>query len=290
MTQQDRKKAAVLGVLVLALAGYWGYGLVSGWLHKKVPAATENNAGKKKAGGPPALTPPPAVDLGLLDRPREEYSSSRNMFAPVYRKPELAKPGVQKSPITAQPVLPPAPPPPPPPPPKSAKELAEDAAMADLAKFKLLGFVKSKGRMSVFLTFEGGSYVVSEGGLIAKDYYLTDVGQDSITITSKDTGTEVVLGMKPEAAAKSPPPAAAPPGGVQKKRVVPRPDQGPRTGGSAGREPAGGQPQRDYGTLDNLPPVPEPGSTSGGGVVTTGGAGRSKTPGGMRGNSLIRSK
>jgi hypothetical protein len=135
------------------------------------------------------------VDLDLLGKPKENYLASKNIFNPVYEKPSLQRRGgnargrgpgnkVTVTPLKALP---------PPPPPKTQAEIDMDNAREEMKKLKVLGFLKRKGRMDVFLSLGSENYVVAKGDNITKQYYLTDVAKDSVTVSDRKTGIAVKL-------------------------------------------------------------------------------------------------
>jgi hypothetical protein len=134
------------------------------------------------------------VDLGLLGKPKEDYQASKNIFNPVYEKPSLprrsGKAGRgQGNTVTVTPLkaLPP------PPPPKTQAEIDMENAREEMKKLKVLGFLKRKGKMDVFLSLGTENYVVAKGDNITKQYYLTDVSKDSLTVSDRKTGIAVKL-------------------------------------------------------------------------------------------------
>ena len=62
-----------------------------------------------------------------------------------------------------------------------------------MGKFKVMGFLKRKGRTDVFLSLGPENYVVAKGDNITKQYYLTDVAKDSLTVSDKKTGIAIKL-------------------------------------------------------------------------------------------------
>ncbi len=184
MKQQDKKKAMVLAALVGILVAYWGYRL----LFQPAPSATPEPA-RKAAAQKAAPMNSIKVDLGLLNKPKPKINAGRNIFSPVYVKPALVKPpplpkGQQKQPITVAPL----PPLPPPPPPKSPAEIAAENAREEIKKIKVLGYLKRKGITNVFMSLGGDHFTVPLGGNITKEYYLTNLDQDSVQVTDKATG------------------------------------------------------------------------------------------------------
>ncbi|MHB8174423.1 MAG: hypothetical protein ACYDFU_08215 [Nitrospirota bacterium] len=137
------------------------------------------------------------VNLDLLNRPKVDFLALKNIFAPVYRKPSLPKlsggkggPGAKgKGKITVTPLKPL----PPPPPPRTPAQIAADNAREEIKKFKVMGFLKRKLRTDVFLSLGQENYVVTKGDKITKDYYLTDVAKNAVTVSDKQTGVAVKI-------------------------------------------------------------------------------------------------
>ena len=194
MQAKDKKKAIILGALIAVLVIYWGFRLMGGGEEK--PAAVPSRPAAVKKAGAPKQSAAIKVDIDLLKRPREKYEASRNIFSPIYRKPELPKP---------KPVLPgrqgtgtgpgmkPLPPLPPPPPPKSPKEIAMENAREEMKRMKVVGFLKRKGRLDIFMSLDNNNYIVGKGDNITKRYFVDQVGKDSILVSDKDTGVQVTL-------------------------------------------------------------------------------------------------
>ncbi len=179
------------------------------------------------------------VDIDLLGKPKEGYLASKNIFNPVYEKPSLPKPAAKRgaggNTVTVTPLkaLPP------PPPPKSQAEIDMENAREEMNKLKVLGFLKRKGRMDVFLSLGQENYVVAKGDNITKQYYLTDVAKDSLTVSDRKTGTSVKLNTDFTRDASS--------------KIVPSP-------GFGGMGPGGGMPQRYPNPLGGRPPGPPGGN------------------------------
>ena len=183
MKQQDKKKAVVLGVLVGVLVLSWAYHL----FFRPAPVAPPQAASKRAAAKASPMTGI-KVELELLNKPKPQFSSAKNIFSPVYVNPALLKPppvpkGKQQT-VTVTPL----PPLPPPPPPKSAEEIAVENAREEIKKVRVLGYLKRKGVTNVFMSLGTDHYTVPLGGNITKDYFLTGVEQDSVQITDRATG------------------------------------------------------------------------------------------------------
>ncbi len=240
MQAKEKKKAVILGALIAVLLIYWGFTLFGG-SEKKPAAAPGSPAAAKKAGAQKQAAV--KVDIDLLKRPREQYEAKRNIFTPVYTKPELPKP---------KPLLPggkgagvgpgmkPLPPLPPPPPPKSPREIAMENAREEMKRIKVVGFLKRKGSLDVFMSLDNSNYIVKKGENITKQYFLDQVGKDSIMVSDRATGVQVTLaadfsGKGSPAAVPSPGMGSSPGSG----RPAPQPYGGGRPAHSGAASPAG---------------------------------------------------
>jgi hypothetical protein len=191
---KDKRKTILIAVLAVLAGILVVTKLTSSGPVKNAPAPVRASDKKAaRAGMPKAAI---KVDLELLGKPKEGYLASKNIFNPVYERPSLRKlagkagkrgPGGNMVTVT------PLPPLPPPPPPKTQAEIDADNAREEMRKLKVLGFLKRKGRMDVFLSLGPENYVVAKGDNITKQYYLTDVAKDSLTVSDKKTGVAVKL-------------------------------------------------------------------------------------------------
>ena len=187
------KKKAILVTVLFALLGVLIFTKIYSGSHKKTAVSVPVKKTAAKAVVPrKAIT----VNLDLLNRPKADFAASKNIFAPVYVKPSLPKligrAGLEakgKGNITVTPLKPL----PPPPPPKSPAEIAADNAREEMNKIKVMGFLKRKLRTDVFLSLGQENYVVAKGGKITRTYYLTDVTDNSVTISDKTTGVSVKI-------------------------------------------------------------------------------------------------
>jgi hypothetical protein len=186
MTQQEKKKAYILGVLVLLFVAYWSYG----HFKKSGPVKVAAPASRQIL----AKAPPKAdfnIRLDLLEAKREPFTARRNIFSPVYVKPALPKPKPQ-GPGGKGAVAPPAPliTVSVPPPPKSPEEIARDNAREEINKFRVLGMVQRKGRSDVLMQLAGNNFVAAKGEVITKEYYIADITRDTVVVKDKATGVE----------------------------------------------------------------------------------------------------
>lgn len=193
MQAKEKKKAVILGTLIAVLVIYWGFTLFGGGEKKPAAAPASPAAAKKAVALKNAAI---SVDIDLLKRPREQYRAARNIFSPVYTKPELPRPKPVlpgRNGAGAGPGMKPLPPLPPPPPPKSPKEVAMENAREEIKRIKVVGFLKRKGRLDVFMSLDNGNYIVAKGGNITKQYFLDHVGKHSIMVSDRATGVQVTL-------------------------------------------------------------------------------------------------
>lgn len=92
-----------------------------------------------------------------------------------------------------QPKRPPPPPvakveAPPPPPPKTPEQLAEDAARAELAQFRLIGIVSRAGRAQGFLMKGEQSFMVTAGDRAGDRFTVESVSTEGVVLTDPRTG------------------------------------------------------------------------------------------------------
>jgi hypothetical protein len=188
MQVPGNKKKIILAVLLVFLAGYWAFNF---FVKKTAEHAPGTAATVKAQQGPPRAAI--KVDLYLLEKQKAAFRASKNIFRPVYKKPELVKP--PQAPTGAKPGQPvtvtPLPPLPPPPPPKSQAEIDAENAREEMKKVRVLGFLKRKGRTDVFMSLGGENFVVGKGGTITKEYYVADIGKDFVLLSDRGTGVEV---------------------------------------------------------------------------------------------------
>ncbi|HEY3346784.1 MAG TPA: hypothetical protein VGK71_04100 [Nitrospirota bacterium] len=225
MTQQEKKKAYILGVLALLFVAYWSYG----HFKKAAPVKAAAPAGRQRV----VKAPPRAdftVNLDLLDAKREPFTAKRNIFSPVYVKPTLPKPkpGGQAAIAPPAPLITVSVPPPP----KSPEELARDNAREEMNKFRVLGMVQRKGRSDVLMQLAGNNFVAAKGEVITKQYYIADITRDTVVVKDKATGLETRIKANFEAAASksgSSPVSGGMPGSAQRSTPgmgMPRPGMG----------------------------------------------------------------
>ncbi|MGA2192631.1 MAG: hypothetical protein ABSG42_04540 [Nitrospirota bacterium] len=211
----EKKKEAVLAGLLIVMALYWGWGM----LHK--PGAEVNQTPGSAARAPRAAPKTViSVNIDLLKRPRPGYTAEKNIFSPVYKKPELVKPGSGSGSgsrnITVVPGAlpgmaggPAGPPLPPPPPPKPQAEIDADNAREEMQKMKVLGFLKRKDREDVFLSLGGENFIVAKGEKITKEYYLNSIEDQAVVVVDKKTGVDVKLSTEPGKGGAANAPASA---------------------------------------------------------------------------------
>ena len=82
---------------------------------------------------------------------------------------------------------------PPPPPPKTPEQLAEEAARAELAQFRLVGIVIRAGRAQAFLMKGDQSYMVSAGDRAGDHFTVEAVGSDNVVLRDPRTSVSAQL-------------------------------------------------------------------------------------------------
>jgi hypothetical protein len=168
MITSDKKKSALLGVLVILA--------VLSWYFVMRPAMTTTTVGP--ATKPPGATKPiklgPAtIDLALLKEQSTNDVGQKNIFS--FREKPAPKPMPTVVAAQSFPVSPPqpqtfAPPPPPPPPPFRA------------FKYEGLSVIKNSGRILGALSEGGNSYQVKEGDCLMGQYCITRLTERDIEI------------------------------------------------------------------------------------------------------------
>jgi hypothetical protein len=73
---------------------------------------------------------------------------------------------------------------------KSAEEIAADAARADLASFRFLGYLTDKDS-SLFLSKGGELFIAKSGDRLMKDYLIKNAGKDYVVLMDAATKVEV---------------------------------------------------------------------------------------------------
>lgn len=131
------------------------------------------------------------VRLDLLERGTGTLpGGGRNIFRALFER------GAKK---TLIPLPPPPPPPPPaqvvaPPPAASAPQVVEPTPLQrEMATFTFLGFLKKDNRKTIFLSNDKEIFVVKKGDKISGKYDVTALTEEAITITSVESGGEIVI-------------------------------------------------------------------------------------------------
>ena len=185
MITSDKKKAALLGLLVVLAVLSWYFVLRPGMTTATVGAPTKPTGATK-----PLKLGPATIDLALLKEQPTNDVGQKNIFA--FRQKPVPKPtptvvAAQNFPINPpQPpsnVPPPAPPQPPPPPFKSFK-------------YEGLSVIKNSGRILGALSEGGNSYQVKEGDCLMGQYCITrlterDVEIEDLLLKRRQTFTRV---------------------------------------------------------------------------------------------------
>lgn len=139
---------------------------------------------------------PSAADpiLLLLGKREEKYPGvQRDLF-----RMENPVPRAKTAPASAQVQIAP------PVPQKTPEELAAEAARADLAKFRFLGYVAERaGReSSLFLSKEDELFIVKIGDKVQKNYVVKGAGKDHVVLL--DTATRVEVRVELSGGAEQP--------------------------------------------------------------------------------------
>jgi len=81
-----------------------------------------------------------------------------------------------------------------PPPVASAPQVVEPTPMQrEMATFTFLGFLKKDNRKTIFLSNDKEIFVVKKGDKISGKYDVTALTEEAITITSLESGGEIVI-------------------------------------------------------------------------------------------------
>ncbi len=194
MTLNAEQQKKMLVALVACLAILIAYRVMTNEKPRTAPLTYTRGAvatSSVRTGIRPSADPTDSLQLFLAQRSRKYPGVSRDIFRmenPVKPKPKTAV-------ATAK--TPTVPPPPPPPTPEeiaaAAARAAADAARADLAKFRFMGYLNN----SLFLSKEGQVYVVRVGDQITKTYRVKNVGKESgkdiVTLLDTSTSVEVKI-------------------------------------------------------------------------------------------------
>lgn len=128
---------------------------------------------------------------------------------------------------------------PPPIPQKTPEEIAADAARAELARFRFIGYLTEKDN-SVFLQKDGETFVVKRGDTVQKTFKVKEVGRDHVILTDSVTHVETRVDLSGSGGTNEPTPGG-----------LPRPAPGfPGPTGAPQPPPSGPAPQ---------PAMPQPG-------------------------------
>ena len=182
MITSDKKKSALLGLLVILA--------VLSWYFVMRPGMTTSTAGPatKPAGATKPLKLGPAtIDLALLKEQSTNDVGQKNIF--TFRQKPVPKPtatvmAAQTFPVSPPPPQPYVPPQPPPPPPFKS------------FKYEGLSVIKNSGRILGALSEGGNSYQVKEGDCIMGLYCITrlterDVEIEDLLLKRRQTFTRV---------------------------------------------------------------------------------------------------
>ncbi len=78
----------------------------------------------------------------------------------------------------------------PPVPVKTPEQIAEEAARADLSKFRFLGYLTDKDS-SLFLSKDGETFIVRSGETVLRNYRVKEANRDFVVLLDTETKVEV---------------------------------------------------------------------------------------------------
>lgn len=186
------RQRAILAALLILFAGSIIYSFVRMPKQERVAKLTYQPGMSAKPVTQPQSSGSDVarVRLDLLERGAGTLpSGGRNIFRSLFES------GAKKPLIP----LPPPPPPPPvqavaPPPVASAPQVVEPTPMQrEMATFTFLGFLKKDNRKTIFLSNDKEIFVVKKGDKISGKYDVTALTEEAITITSLESGGEIVI-------------------------------------------------------------------------------------------------
>ena len=183
MITSDKKKSALLGLLVILAVLSWYFVLRPGMTTATVGPSTKP-AGVTK----PIKLGPATIDLALLKEQSTNDVGQKNIF--TFRQKPVPKPTasvvpaqtiIPVGPSQPQPFAPPQPPPPPP---------------FKSFKYEGLSVIKNSGRILGALSEGGNSYQVKEGDCLMGQYCITrlterDVEIEDLLLKRRQTFTRV---------------------------------------------------------------------------------------------------
>ena len=182
MITSDKKKSALLGLLVVMAVLSWYFVMRPG-----ITTATVGPATKPAGATKPIKLGPATIDLALLKEQPTNDVGQKNIF--LFRQKPVPKPTPSVVPAqTFTPVIPQpssnVPPPAPPPPPFKS------------FKYEGLSVIKNSGRILGALSEGGNSYQVKEGDCLMGQYCITrlterDVEIEDLLLKRRQTFTRV---------------------------------------------------------------------------------------------------
>ena len=183
MITSDKKKAALLGLLVVLAVLSWYFVMRPG-----MTTATAGAATKPAGATKPIKLGPATIDLALLKEQSTNDVGQKNIFA--FREKPVPKP--TPSVVPSQAIIPVSPPqptafvPPQPPPPPPFKSF----------KYEGLSVIKNSGKILGALSEGGNSYQVKEGDCLMGQYCITrlterDVEIEDLLLKRRQTFTRV---------------------------------------------------------------------------------------------------
>ncbi len=188
MTFTKEQQKITLGALIVLIALVNGYHFMTDTKPKTAPLRYERGA---VASSPvrQGLVSPEGAGTDplnvLLERHEGRYPGVvRNFF-------RMDNPVVKKKPDSISKVMTP---PQPPIPVKTPEEIAAEAALADLSKFRFLGYLTDK-ESSLFLSKDGELFIVKSGDRVLKNYRVKEASKDFVVMLDTVTRVEVRIDL-----------------------------------------------------------------------------------------------
>ncbi|HTG02207.1 MAG TPA: hypothetical protein VK654_16625 [Nitrospirota bacterium] len=179
LSREQEKKVliAALGLLVLLVF----YRIMTAEKPRTAPLTFPSGAVARSAVRQGLASGDPGTDPlnVIIARSEERYPGMRR---DIFR---MANPAPKPKPAPV--VLPPAQPPVPV---RTPEEIAADAARADLAKFRFLGYLTDQDN-TLFLSKDGELFIVKAGQRMGKSYQVKEAGKDFVIIMDTETHVEV---------------------------------------------------------------------------------------------------
>lgn len=179
LSQNQEKKVLIIALAALALLVF--YRMVTAEKPKTAPLVYERGAVARSAVRQGVASPETGTDplAMIIARRTEKYPGVRR---DIFRM-ENPAPKPKPAPAPVVPVLPPVPE-------RTPEEIAADAARADLAKYRFLGYLTDRDN-TLFLSKDGELFIVKTGERLGKSYQVKEAGRDNVVIMDTITHVEV---------------------------------------------------------------------------------------------------